>query len=168
MTDSTLDEHVYTRLKVSKTHGVKVCLLDKEGADLYDTYTWSIFRTGRSFYLVRVITVDGKSKTKLFHRELLGLKDGEIRDHIDGNGLNNMKSNLRPTTVSQNAHNTRTPSNNTSGIKGMTFRECEQLWRGQIMCDGIRYEKSSKDQQLVIDWLYAKRIELHGVFANSG
>ena len=168
MTDSTLDEHVYTRLKVSKTYGVKVCLLDKEGADLYDTYTWSIFRTGRSFYLVRVITVEGRSRTILFHRELLDLKDGEIYDHINGDGLCNMKSNLRPTTVSQNAHNTRTPSNNTSGVKGLCFDDINQSWQGKIMCDGVPYSKRSKDRQFVIDWLNAKRIELHGVFANSG
>ena len=162
------DEHVYTRLKVSKTHGVKLCLFDKEGVELYDRYTWTLSKDGQTFYLVRNAKVNGIKTTILFHRELLNLKDGEIYDHWDGDGLNNMKSNLRPTTVSQNAHNRRIQSNNTSGIKGLGFNEIKQRWCGEIKLDGKRYQKSSKDQQVVIDWLSAKRIELHGVFANFG
>lgn len=56
--------------------------------------------------------VKGKSsrknglKLKLLHRMLLGITDRKIEiDHIDGDGLNNCKSNLRPCTKSDNQKN---------------------------------------------------------------
>lgn len=41
------------------------------------------------------------------HRDVLGLvpKDGVVSDHINGNGLDNTRSNLRKTTPHQNAMN---------------------------------------------------------------
>lgn len=66
-------------------------------------------------------------------------------DHRDGNGLNNKWTNLREATSSQNGMNTKTPSNNTSGYKGVTLH-LGKYWRAQI-------------------WLNKKRIHL-GFFPN--
>ena len=85
-----MEEHIYTRLKVSETHGVKLCLFDKEGAELYDKHTWSIVKRKITCYLERhIVNVNGKRTNIKFHRELLGLQDGEIRDHWNNNGLDN-------------------------------------------------------------------------------
>lgn len=45
-------------------------------------------------------------------------------DHINGNRTDNRPSNLRLCTNKQNLLNTRTPSHNTSGIKGICFTLC--------------------------------------------
>lgn len=52
------------------------------------------------------------------HRMLCGT-GSEVIDHIDGNGLNNQRSNLRPCTQSQNLANMRLSKHNTSGYKGV-------------------------------------------------
>ena len=71
------------------------------------------------------------------HREILGLRygDGKQVDHIDGNGLNNQKSNVRICTRSQNAFNRKLVSSN-SGRKGVTWHKTVGMWEAQIRKDG--------------------------------
>lgn len=53
-------------------------------------------------------------------------------DHRDGDPRNNAISNLRISTQSQNMANTRTPSDNRSGIKGVCFDASRQRWLAYI------------------------------------
>lgn len=161
-----MDEHIYTRLKVSEAHGVKLCLFDKEGADLYDRYTWSILKGKTTYYLVR----RGLNDVRIyFHRDLMNLQDGEIRDHHSGNGLDNRVINLRPATYQENAWNQRTRSNNTSGVKGVHWSNKNNRWEAQISIDGKqKYLGSFKDKIEAERVVRAKREELHGAFANHG
>ncbi len=64
------------------------------------------------------------------HREILGLKykDGKVSDHINGNGLDNRRSNLRVCTASQNAWNRR--SNSKCGYRGV--RKFFHRWQARI------------------------------------
>ena len=66
------------------------------------------------------------------HRFLLGLAMGDRRmvDHIDGDGLNNRRENLRVCTASQNAGNSVLPCDNRSGFKGVLPRRLR--WRAEI------------------------------------
>lgn len=49
------------------------------------------------------------------------IPDGLSVDHIDGQGMNNRISNLRVCTHQQNRCNTKLPSNNKTGFKGVHF-----------------------------------------------
>lgn len=60
---------------------------------------------------------DGKCVNVLMHKLLTGW---EQTDHVDGDGLNNTRANLRPATRSQNGGNRGAPRNNTSGYKGVS------------------------------------------------
>jgi len=53
-------------------------------------------------------------------------------DHIDRNPLNNHPDNLRVANRSENARNKDRQSNNTSGIKGVTFCKRTEKWMAQI------------------------------------
>jgi hypothetical protein len=68
------------------------------------------------------------------HRIILGLKDEDPRlgDHIDGDGLNNIRSNLRVASSSGNAQNRRLSCCSSSGFKGVTWRKRERVWYAQI------------------------------------
>lgn len=54
-------------------------------------------------------------------RDILGSREGYLIDHRDGNGLNNMRSNLRFSTPLQNNRNRKIPSHNTTGYKGLRY-----------------------------------------------
>lgn len=53
------------------------------------------------------------------HRLILKCGPNDMVDHIDGNGLNNQKSNLRVCTVQQNAQNRKRRTDNVAGYKGV-------------------------------------------------
>jgi hypothetical protein len=67
------------------------------------------------------------------HREILNVPDGILVDHINRNGLDNRKANLRRATHSQNAWNTPTPrKTKTSRYKGVYFHKRTGIWQAAI------------------------------------
>lgn len=70
------------------------------------------------------------------HRLILGAHPDKEVDHIDGNGLNNRRANLREVTRAQNEHNKRAPRSNTSGQKGVHFHSRDRRWTAQVWIDG--------------------------------
>lgn len=68
-------------------------------------------------------------------------EDGFWVDHINGDTLDNRRSNLRLCTVSGNNHNRMKSKNNTSGYKGVSWLKQNQKWRAYI-------KVNSKDKHL--------------------
>lgn len=77
-------------------------------------------------------------KKVLIHRLIVGCPNDMIVDHIDGNPLNNRKSNLRIVTRSQNCMNRELHSNNTSSITGVNFHKQSSKWNARIMVNNKR------------------------------
>lgn len=81
--------------------------------------------------------VGGKRVRIRMHRAILGVTDPTIHvDHVDHNGLNNQRSNLRPCTQSQNQANCQLRKDNGSGIKGASWCRTREAWLSQIRRDG--------------------------------
>lgn len=57
-------------------------------------------------------------------------------DHMDRNPSNNIISNLRQATRSQNLANSNTRKDNTSGIKGVSWCKAAKKWRSRISIKG--------------------------------
>jgi hypothetical protein len=68
----------------------------------------------------------------LLHRFILGAQKGQIVDHINHDGLDNRKSNLRFGTKSQNTANQRLRTNNTTGFKGAYRWPGSNRWHSTI------------------------------------
>jgi len=76
----------------------------------------------------------GKRSMILMHREILHTPNGMLTDHIDEDGLNNQKYNIRVCTSSQNAANIKMRKANTSGFRGVRLDKRAKIkkWRVDI------------------------------------
>lgn len=68
------------------------------------------------------------NETNKMHALILGKIDGLVIDHINRNGLDNRKINLRLTTHSVNTRNCKLNKNNTSGFKGIVWSKNDKRW----------------------------------------
>jgi hypothetical protein len=93
----------------------KFSTLDPEDAAWAEQWLWRTLTADKTHYASRRVLVGGKYKELRLHREIalrMGLQiDPEI-DHIDGNGLNNVRANLRPASQLQNRRNKSLYRNN--------------------------------------------------------
>lgn len=89
-------------------------------------------------------------------------------DHIDGNPLNNKPSNLRKSTQALNMRNTARRSDNTSGVKGVSWNKQRGMWRARIEVAGKEWNKFTPDLTEATTWLNRIRGEVHGEFACNG
>lgn len=90
----------------------------------------------------------GRAKRTFLAREIaarMGPVDGLVVDHINGDTLDNRRSNLRAVPQSVNLRNTdRLRSNNASGHVGVQFYpNAKKGWRAFIVADGKRYALGS-------------------------
>jgi hypothetical protein len=60
-------------------------------------------------------------------------------DHIDGNPLNNHYTNLRWATRTEQMCNTQKPKNNTSGVKGVTWKKDKEKWKAYCSLNNKQY-----------------------------
>lgn len=85
----------------------------------------------RTVYAMRNVRHnDGRRAHEMLHRAVLGAPRGLRADHIDGDGLNCRRHNLRPATDANNQANRKISRNNTSGFKGVRWER--GAWRAQI------------------------------------
>lgn len=93
----------------------------------------------QTFYAARsAVGTDGKQKCILLHREILKARPGELVDHRDFDGLNNLDDNIRICDLGQNMQNTRRRRDNTSGYKGVSLSKRSKRWTAYIFFDGKR------------------------------
>lgn len=105
----------------------QTAVVDAVDRSLVERFSWHARprRDGRGFYAVNA------GGTRM-HRLLLGVWDKRVVDHIDGDGLNNRRANLRIGSQSQNCVNRRT----TPGAHLRGTRPKRGKWQAYIKLDG--------------------------------
>ena len=93
-----------------------------------------------------------------------------VIDHINGKPNDNRISNLRDVSRAENSRNAKTPSTNTSGVKGVNWHKAKQKWRAVINIDGHKNKHLGYFDNLeeAKQFMENERIKLHGEFANHG
>lgn len=127
-----------------KNAGMYEAIIDKIDSEL-EAYNWTIQKKPRTVYVKRHVTLYNSNKKQdviQLHREVMErklerkLERHEDVDHIDGNGLNNRRDNLRLANRSQNGANRKIGKNNSSGVKGVYWYKPRNCWRARIGVNG--------------------------------
>lgn len=103
-----------------------ICLLDEEDylrVHKLLWYEWHLPKQNTNYVRKKI---DGKNI--LLHRFVMACPDHLFVDHIDGNGLDNRKENLRIVTKSQNNSNTKKRANATSKYSGVSWKSDRNKW----------------------------------------
>src|ERR1043165_3940616 len=95
------------------------------------------------------------------------LEKHELVDHIDGNGLNNRRSNLRLATYAQSSMNRGRNIKNSSGYKGVDLKDGK--WRAEIQVSRkkVYLGRFSTPEEAYAAYCEAAK-KYHGEFANFG
>lgn len=125
-------------MKILATTRGKIAFVDDEDYESLSVHKWRAQRrTDSLFHVVRNRKIsdneyDGVTCVYM-HREIMKVTDRNKHvDHINGNGLDNRKSNLRICSVSQNTRNRRNNNkNNSSGYTGVCKHPCGK-WEAYI------------------------------------
>lgn len=121
----------------------RVALVELSDYDLVMQHRWLVremerpgCRTLGPYAITRIRRDDGRKTTIFMHNLIMG----RTRiDHVNGNGLDNRRSNLRPATNGQNMRNRRPNLNHSSQYKGVQWAPNCGKWRANIKVDGTSY-----------------------------
>jgi len=141
----------------------RFAIVDGEDYDRLRRYKWRVYNGGQTCYAIRT---EGQTTVRM-HRQIMVAPKSLLVDHIDHNGLNNRRSNLRVCTNSQNQHNQRIRLGGRSKYKGVVWHHRDRCWVAQIRINGRRLYLGCFDNE--VDGAIAydrKAIELFGEFAH--
>jgi hypothetical protein len=105
----------------------KVALVDDEDYRYLKHFNW--------YYSGKYARGGGYAKV-MMHRVIVDPPDGYYVDHVNGDKLDNRRSNLRMCTLEQNSFNSKLQKNNTSGYKGVSWDKQKNKWRAKITHQG--------------------------------
>lgn len=142
----------------------KIALIDDEDAGLVAGYTWyarGFAKRHGLFYAVANVPGTGHfSKKVSLHRLLLGAVTGDIVDHVNGNGLDNRRENLRLVGYGENNQNS-TRNSGSSRFKGVFWNTQKRKWAAKATVNGIQLNLGTFSEesvagaaydQLVLEW----------------
>lgn len=154
----------------------EVTLVDDEDFKWLNQWKWCAQKSLHTSYACRTIYIRAKYSKKIpkrrttknvhIHRLIMRFPKGLQIDHIDGDGLNNQRTNLRICTSAQNHMNKRKISDMTSIYKGVSKSGTNKKWYATIGFEGktiwLGGYETEQEASLIYD---AKALELYGQFA---
>jgi hypothetical protein len=125
-------------IQIPLTRG-QIAIIDSVDADLA-LHKWFAASDCKTYYAKRAKRINGKQIAERLHRVVLErmlnrpLEKGEIVDHINRNGLDNRRDNLRLASRADNTRNVSVRTDSTSQYKGV--RRNWKKWKACIKYNG--------------------------------
>lgn len=114
---------------ISLTNGHSA-LIDEVWFPIFSQFKWQVLKSKGNNYCRSSIYADSKHSQELMHRIIMAALPHQLVDHINGNGLDNRRCNLRLCNFGQNAMNAKVRKNKESKYKGV-FR-CQNKWCAKV------------------------------------
>ncbi len=141
-----------------------VALVNDEDFEYLSQFKWQSQPNGRTYYAIRTATHPTR-KTIRMHREILNAPESMEVDHVDANGLNCQRNNIRLCTKEQNQQRQRAQLNKKYSIfKGVSSPNKGRIWESKILSKRIGCFRTEREAALAYD-LEAKK--LFGNFATT-
>lgn len=140
-------------------------LVDASDLPLVEQFGWSLDPTSR--YAVAYLDPLNPRRCVRMHRLIMQARSDQVVDHINGDGLDNRRTNLRVCTQAENSRNRRKFGGWTSRYKGVSLARGRRTpWRAQIRQGGrvrcLGYFSTEEDAATAYD---AAAKEAFGQFA---
>lgn len=117
---------------VQLSNGMRAAI-DEIDAESVLKKTWHFDRN----YAVHTTSRKGTPIKLYMHSLILPAPAGFHVDHVDGDGLNNTRANLRIATPTQNMANAKLHGRNRSGSRGVSWDSWTGKWRARLICAGL-------------------------------
>jgi hypothetical protein len=120
-----------------------IAIVDDDDYERVSAHKWAVLDNhGRGFYAranLKVSSTPRKYESLLMHRFISGAVRGQVADHINRNGLDNRKENLRVATRSTNAANSKHRADrSTSPYRGVyKIGKITKKYEAQLRADGV-------------------------------
>jgi hypothetical protein len=111
-------------------------VVDECDRERVESMSWRLRRGPNGLRYAQARVPGGSGKNVYLHQFIIGVTVGMEVDHIDGDGLNNRRSNLRACTHVQNMRNMRHHKGTASRFKGVSWFSRDGCWLAYIVVGG--------------------------------
>lgn len=135
--------------------GIYFSIVDDEDHEKLSSVNWGVLNGKHTKYAKFHYGPKKSRKCMLMHRLIMNAQKGLEVDHIDGNGLNNQKSNLRVSTISENRRNrVRKQLNSSSRFKGVSWSLSHKKWVSNIQVNRKKLHLGSFNDEVDAAMVY--------------
>ncbi len=154
----------YCKIPLTRGRFVKV---DPEDYLWLSQFRWCCKLNADTCYAIRHIQVAGRWKRIYMHRQIMATPPGLVCDHVNHDGLDNRKHNLRNCTAAQNNANRRSAPTASSQYVGVSWDKRRRIWVVHIKKHGVpKYLGQFEDEEDAARAYDRAAWALHGEYAN--
>lgn len=145
-----------------------VAIVDAADYEALAAFVWTASRNRSTIYAGRKARDDdGVRRTIKMHRVIMGPPPGLVVDHINGDGLDNRRANLRICTHSENQRNRRSANGSSSQYLGVSWIAQRSKWQARIRYGGKQHHLGLYPSEIDAAKAYDAAAQKHfGQFAN--